>query len=104
LSIVRWADAEVTEILREHKALDTISQLVVALDCTKTLGIKGDNRSYGYSILVRAVQTSDFMTASAIQLPADVRRIISQRIPRHEEIVRVLFDETDKPPATIEFE
>lgn len=104
LSIIRWADAEVTEILREHKALDTISQLVVALDCTKTLGIKGDGRSYGYSILVRAVQTSDFMTARAIQLPVDIRRIISQRIPRHEEIVRVLFDETDKPPATIEFE
>jgi GMP synthase (glutamine-hydrolysing) len=104
LEIVRWADAEVTEILKKNKIYDDVSQLIVALDCNRTVGIKGDGRVYGYSIIVRAVKTSDFMTAQGYQFPANVRKEISGSVTKHSKIVRVFFDETDKPPATTEME
>lgn len=104
LDIVCWADAEVTEILKKNKIYDDVSQLVVALDCNRTVGIKGDGRVYGYSIIVRGVKTADFMTAHGFQFPADVRKEISSVVTRHPKIIRVFFDETDKPPATTEME
>lgn len=104
LAIVRWADDEVTAILKKHKLYQDVSQLIVALDCTRSVGIKGDARSYGFSIVVRAVKTSDFMTAIGYQFPAKVRREISSQITKHPKIVRVFFDETNKPPATTELE
>lgn len=104
LDIVRWADAEVTKILKKNKIYDDVSQLVVALDCHRTVGIKGDGRVYGYSIIVRAIKTSDFMTAHGYQFPANVRKEISSSVTKHPKIVRVFFDETDKPPATTEME
>lgn len=104
LSIVRWADAEVTKIIRAHNLYEEISQLVVALDCTPTVGIKGDARAYSFSIIVRAVKTIDFMTAAGYQFPASVRRKITTKITKHPQIVRVFFDETSKPPATIEMQ
>jgi GMP synthase (glutamine-hydrolysing) len=104
IAIVRWADATVREILEEHKIYDDISQLVVALDCQRTVGIKGDGRSYGYSIIVRAVKTVDFMTTVGYQIPKEVRREITNAVTKHEKIVRVFFDETNKPPATTEME
>jgi GMP synthase (glutamine-hydrolysing) len=104
LEIVRWADAKVAEILKKNKIYDNVSQLVVALDCHRTVGIKGDGRVYGYSIIVRGVITTDFMTAHGFQFPADVRKEISSVITRHPKIIRVFFDETDKPPATTEME
>jgi len=104
LDIVRWADGEVTDILKKHKAYDNVSQLVVALDCQRTVGIKGDGRVYAYSIIVRAIKTLDFMTAAGVQFPAGVRREISTVIIKHPKIVRVFFDETNKPPATTEME
>lgn len=104
LSIVRWADHEVRKILDEHELSDQISQLVVYLDCLKTVGIKGDSRAYGYSITVRGVITSDFMTVRGYQIPAKVRREITSAITKHPKIVRVKYDETNKPPATTEAE
>jgi len=104
LEIVRWADGEVTDILKKYKLYDDISQLIVALDCHRTVGIKGDGRVYAYSVIVRAVKTMDFMTAHGVQFPAHIRKEISSVVTRHPRIVRVFFDETDKPPATTEME
>jgi GMP synthase (glutamine-hydrolysing) len=104
LAIIRWADQLVTEILKKHKLYDQISQLVVALDCNLTVGIKGDGRSYGYSVIVRGVLTADFMTVRGYQLPDYVRREISSAVTKHPKIVRVYYDETNKPPATTEAE
>lgn len=103
LGIVRWADQEVSRIIKEAQLEKEISQLVVAL-VTKTAGVKGDDRSYGYTIVVRAVRTSDFMTAWGYELQSEVRRAIKHALPKHPAITRVMFDETDKPPATIELE
>lgn len=104
LDIVRWADMEVTRILKENNIYTNISQLVVALNCCPSVGVKGDGRIYAGSIIVRAVSTSDFMTAKGCQFPAEIRREITQTVTKHPEIVRCWFDETDKPPATTEFE
>lgn len=104
LDIIRWADGEVTDILKKYELYDDVSKLIVALDCNRTVGIKGDGRVYAYSVIVRAVKTMDFMTAHGIQFPAQVRKEISSVVTRHPKIVRVFFDETDKPPATTEME
>ncbi|MDD4901675.1 MAG: glutamine-hydrolyzing GMP synthase [Patescibacteria group bacterium] len=104
IKIVRWADARVTEILRKHNLYDEISQLIVALDCTKTVGIKGDGRVYSYAVIVRGVSTVDFMTLHGYQIPAEVRREITATVTKHPKIVRVFYDETNKPPATTEME
>lgn len=103
-SILRFADAEATRILRKHGLYDEISQLVVALVCVDTVGIKGDGRVYKPSVVIRAVQTSDFMTVSGYQIPSEVRAEITDTITKHEDIVRVWYDETNKPPATTELE
>ena len=104
LEIVRWADSEVTKIIKKHNLYQDISQLIVALICVPTVGIKGDGRSYESSVVVRGVKTQDFMTVSGYQLPDDVRREISNVVTKHPKIVRVWFDETNKPPATTELE
>lgn len=104
LEIVRWADYEVRKMVREAGIERDISQLVVALLGLKTVGVKGDGRSYGYAIGIRAVQTSDFMTCRGYQLPPALRRRLQKTLTAHEAITRVWFDENDKPPATVEFE
>ena len=81
LDIVRWADGEVTDIFKKHKVYNDVSQLIVALDCQRTVGIKGDGRVYAYSMIVRGVKTLDFMTAEGVQFPANVRREISTSSP-----------------------
>lgn len=104
LEIVRWADALVTRILKKHKVYDQISQLIVAFVCVDTVGIKGDARAYKGAIVVRPVFTQDFMTLEGYQIPDHVRREISREVTKHPEIVRVWYDETNKPPATTELE
>ena len=71
----------------------------------QSVGVMGDFRTYDYAIALRAVQTSDFMTADWARIPYDVLDIISRRIVNEVRGVnRVLLDCTSKPPATIEFE
>ncbi|MCK5416829.1 glutamine-hydrolyzing GMP synthase [Candidatus Parcubacteria bacterium] len=104
LAIVKEADAIVTEILKKHNIYKDISQLIVALIGIKTVGIKGDGRSYAYPILIRGVQTRDFMTVSGYYFSPEVQSEIEKAITTHPKINRVWFDSTDKPPATTELE
>jgi len=104
LAIVRWADHQVTEILKKHGIYTDISQLIVALMGTMTVGIKGDDRVYKPSIVVRAVKTVDFMTLKGIYFSEEIAFEIIETVTKHPEIVRVWFDSTPKPPATTEME
>jgi GMP synthase (glutamine-hydrolysing) len=104
LELVRWADARVREILMRQRIYDQLSQLVVAYIGVNTVGVKGDARVYGGAIVVRAVETLDFMTARGVHFSDDVEGAISNALTRHPEIVRVWFDPTKKPPATTEME
>lgn len=104
LAILRWADAEVVQILKKHDVYGDISQLIVGLACLKTVGIKGDGRVYEPSVIVRAVKTLDFMTVAGFQIPDAIRAEITESVTKHPNIVRVFFDETNKPPATTELE
>lgn len=71
----------------------------------KTVGVQGDLRAYGYTIAVRAVQSIDAMTASYSDIPHDVLDRISTRITNeHDTINRVVYDITNKPPGTVEWE
>ncbi len=72
----------------------------------KTVGVQGDVRAYGNTIAVRAVQSYDAMTAQALEVPYPVLKKISERITRElkSDVNRVVYDITDKPPGTIEWE
>ncbi len=104
LDLVREADAEVASILKKHNLYDKIAQVIVALIGTKTVGVKGDGRVYGYSLVVRTVETTDFMTVKGYYLPKEVCEEIISSLSQHSQVVRVFFDWTSKPPATTEFE
>jgi GMP synthase (glutamine-hydrolysing) len=104
LEIVREADALVTLILKKYGVYDKISQTIVALLGVKTVGVKGDGRVYGYTFVVRTVETVDFMTVKGFYLSPEICEEISSALVRHPKIVRVMFDWTTKPPATTEFE
>ena len=76
------------------------SQYFAALTNMRSVGVMGDERTYDYAIALRAVTTTDFMTAEVTLLPTET--ITTANEVKH--INRVLFDYTTKPPATIEFE
>ncbi len=104
LEIVREADFLVAEILKKHEIYEKISQTIVALLGVKTVGVKGDGRVYGYTLVVRTVHTVDFMTVTGFYLSSEICEEISSALVKHPKIVRVMFDWTTKPPATTEFE
>ena len=82
-----------------------LGQYFAALTNMRSVGVMGDFRTYDYAVVLRAVQTSDFMTADWARIPYDVIDIISRRIVNEVRGVnRVLIDCTSKPPATIELE
>lgn len=96
-------------IYREEIAnagVDTgLGQYFAALTNMRSVGVMGDERTYDYAIALRAVCTSDFMTADAAQIPWEVLGKVANRIVNEVKGVnRVLYDCTSKPPATIEFE
>lgn len=103
LDMLRDADA----IMREEiaKAGVKADQYFAVITDTKSVGVIGDYRNYGYVIVLRAVTTSDFMTAEYTRVPYDVLGKISSRIVNEVKgVSRVCYDITGKPPATIEWE
>jgi GMP synthase (glutamine-hydrolysing) len=103
--ILRQADALFIEALINHDLYDKVSQAFTVFLPVKSVGVTGDGRRYDFVVALRAVETVDFMTARAAQLPWDfldeVSRVICNSIPR---ISRVTYDISSKPPATIEWE
>lgn len=104
LASLRDADAIYLEELRANGLYDEIGQAFAVLLPVKTVGVMGDKRTYEEVIGLRAVKTTDFMTADWYDIPTPVLRRISTRIVNEVAGVnRVLYDITSKPPGTIEF-
>lgn len=104
VEVTRWADARVTEVMKSHGVYDQLSQLVVAYFSNPITGVKGDKRVYEGYIAVRAVQTMDFMTAKGVHFSEQVQDDIQKVVAAHSRIVCAMFDPSDKPPRTTEFE
>ncbi|MBR0308006.1 MAG: glutamine-hydrolyzing GMP synthase [Mogibacterium sp.] len=105
LRITREADAIFREEMENAGCDKLSSQYFAVLLDTRTVGVMGDFRTYGYTIALRAVTTEDFMTADWTRIPYEVLESTGRRIPNEVEgVTRVLYDITSKPPATVEFE
>ncbi|SFW42519.1 GMP synthase (glutamine-hydrolysing) [Selenomonas ruminantium] len=105
VKIVQEADAIYREEVAKAGADKNLGQYFAALTNMRSVGVMGDGRTYDYAIALRAVMTSDFMTAESAQLPWEVLQTATTRIVNEVKGVnRVMYDCTGKPPATIEFE
>ena len=105
LDMLREADYIFRDEIARAGLDSMLSQYFAALTNMRSVGVMGDGRSYDYAIALRAVETSDFMTADWARIPYEVLDRISVRIVNEVRGVnRVLYDVTSKPPATIEFE
>ncbi len=103
--LLRRADAIFIEELRTAGWYDKVAQAFAVFLPVKSVGVMGDGRTYEYVVALRAVQTSDFMTADWAALPHDLLGKISSRIMNEVRgINRVVYDVSSKPPATIEWE
>lgn len=105
LNILKDADA----IFREEIAIagfdKEINQYFAVLTNLKSVGVMGDDRTYDYTVALRAVTTSDFMTAVWSKIPYEILEKVSARIVNEvKHVNRVVYDITGKPPATIEWE
>ena len=105
VKIVQEADAIYREEIANAGIAKNIGQYFAALTNMRSVGVMGDERTYDYAIALRAVTTSDFMTAESAELPWEVLGKVTTRIVNEVSGVnRVLYDCTGKPPGTIEFE
>ncbi len=105
LEILRKADKIVYEEVKKANVYDKVWQAFPVLLSVKSVGIKGDVRSYEYIIVIRIVESEDAMTANFHKASWELLERISKRILNEVEGVnRVLYDISNKPPATIEFE
>lgn len=105
IKIVQDSDAIFREEMKKNGLDKKASQYFAALSNMRSVGVKGDARSYDYAVVIRAVSTDDFMTAIPVDIPYGVLTHIADRIVNEVGGVnRVLFDFTSKPPATIELE
>ncbi len=102
LDLWKWAQARVDEILIRRGLYDAISQLVVSVNGVKTVGVKGDGRVYAHAIVVRGIETIDFMTGKGVRLPTEAKQEIEAVLTAHPQVVCVYYNETSKPPATTE--
>ncbi|MBP7951794.1 MAG: glutamine-hydrolyzing GMP synthase [Verrucomicrobiales bacterium] len=105
LAIIREGDAIFMHLLRESGWYDKVWQAYCALVPVKTVGVKGDERSYEYAVSLRAVTSEDAMTADWAKLPYELLgRISNEILNKVRGINRVLYDISTKPPASIEWE
>ena len=103
--IVQEADFIYRDEIAKAGIASNLGQYFAALTNMRSVGVMGDERTYDYAIALRAVNTVDFMTAEAAQIPWEVLNKVANRIVNEVKGVnRVLYDCTGKPPATIEFE
>ncbi len=103
--LLRRADAVFIEELRAAGWYDKVAQAFAVFLPVKSVGVMGDGRTYEYVVALRAVQTTDFMTAHWAPLPHDLLARVSNRIINEVRgINRVVYDVSSKPPATIEWE
>ena len=105
LQLLRAADAIVLEEIKRAGLLLKIWQSFAVLPAVRSVGVMGDERTYGYPIVLRAVTSEDAMTADWARLPYEVLETISNRVVNEVPGVnRVVYDITSKPPGTIEWE
>ena len=103
--IVQDADAIYREEIAKAGLDRSIGQYFAALTNMRSVGVMGDERTYDYAVALRAVNTVDFMTAEAAEIPFSVLQTVMSRIINEVRGVnRVFYDLTSKPPGTIEFE
>ena len=114
LDILRDADAIFREEVDKAAAAEraagkepawTANQYFAVLTDTRSVGVMGDMRTYGYTAALRSVTTDDFMSADWTRLPYEVLEAAGTRIPNEvKQVSRVVYDITSKPPATVEWE
>ena len=105
VQIVQDADAIYHEEIQKAGLSQSIGQYFAALTNMRSVGVMGDERTYDYAVALRAVNTVDFMTAEAAEIPYQVlQKVMSRVINEVKGVNRVMYDLTSKPPGTIEFE
>ena len=105
ISILREVDHIFIDEIKNAGLYNKISQALAVFLPIKSVGVMGDQRKYNYVVAIRAVKTSDFMTANISEIPYKVLNIISTRIVNEvPKVARVVYDITNKPPGTIEWE
>lgn len=105
VKIVQDADAIWREEIIRAGLDKQISQYFAAFTNMRSVGVMGDERTYDYAVALRAVTTTDFMTAEFVEIPWEIIGKVTSRIVNEvEHVNRVFYDCTGKPPATIEFE
>ena len=105
VKIVQDADAIYREEMATAGLNKTVGQYFAALTNMRSVGVMGDERTYDYAVALRAVNTIDFMTAEAAEVPYEVlNKVMSRIINEVKGVNRVMYDLTSKPPGTIEFE
>jgi GMP synthase (glutamine-hydrolysing) len=103
--ILRAADAIVVEEMKASGWYYRIWQSFAVLLPVRSVGVMGDERTYDFTVAIRAVESQDGMTADWVKLPYDLLERLSRRITNEVKGVnRVCFDISSKPPATIEWE
>ena len=105
LAILRSADAILQEEIRRAGLYRELWQSFAVLPAIRSVGVQGDERTYAYPIIIRAVTSDDAMTADWARLPYDLLETISSRIINEiPGVNRVALDLSSKPPVTIEWE
>ena len=105
LEILKDADAIFREEISRAGLDREINQYFAVLTNMRSVGVMGDERTYDYTIALRGVTTTDFMTGEWARIPYDIFDIVSRRIVNEvSHVNRIVYDITSKPPSTIEWE